>query len=1224
MPGEEEPTETTAPTRTVTATDDGAPPAPPLQLAPGEWVAGRYRVEALLGRGGYGEVYRVADAQEDGRAIALKLHRLRALSRGALDSLRMEFALLASLAHPNLATVHDFAYVEGEYAFFTQSLVEGVPLHRAGVEPVAPRGVRLLAQLCRALDYLHARGIVHGDVKPGNVLVEADDRVVLLDFGVSRALGGSTGAKVVGSPPYMAPELITGGVADGRTDLYALGITLYQLVAGGVPFRGTSTQIMMAHVEEELPELPGSVALPLQALIARLTAKDPDQRPATASEVLSELSRIAHVPVAADTSETLASHVLSARFVGREPELTRLTARAARPTLERPPLLVEGEAGTGKSRLLREARTRVQLRGQQWIQVQAPRGEGGQPLLAWIARAILGPAQIAALDDEERLELARALPELRRPRERLAVPLDPARARRRRLDILGARLAARFAWKPGVLAVEDLHWVPPAQQRELVAVTDRARREGARCLLVLATRPDGLATDVREALAPEPLPCDELPAAASRALVEATFGDAGVLDGTELGARLAEGPSSALWVQESLRLALERGVIRRAHGRFARRGEVAGRPLSEVLAARVEMLSRDARTLALAGAVLAVPAGSSELARVAGLARHRASSALAELVRRGIVERRTDGRNRTSYAMHDRYGDAVLAAMPARRIRAARRRAGKHLARVHRKDFRGLSRAAHELESAGDRARARRVLERATELAVQAGRPEHAVALLEREMALLDDDRPRAARAMRLFDLAVLAGHREAAGGALMELAQIGARLGDPAIELAVALRGAQQALRDGDVEEAHAACAAALARAEAAGLDELRCELAIAAGRIALARGSIPDSLACYEDGAARARALGRPALEAPASLGVALVHVRLGADAEAQAAAERAVRAAKAAKDPVVRSGALRMLGNAHFVGGRRARALRSYRKAVQVARRSGGTESEAKALNNVATCAHALGQVGEALAAWRRSIALKERVGAIASAQLTWASMSGVLTIMGARDEARRAQQHVIDAGRADAHTATALAWSNRGDLEVFEGRLDAALAAYERGEAGYRAIGMHQLRAHALTGAVRASAMRDAPGDRARTPRWLDDLEAVVAQSSTPEDQRRLLTARAIARDLAGDPRAALASARRAARLTRSDTVYEDAFGSAVDARWMVAVLLRRMGRHVDAERAAARARALLDRRVRALDDAEHQARLVEAHPLHRAVRAGALAQPPGRTWSFDGR
>lgn len=1188
-------------------------PVARAELPEGALVGGRYRVQQLLGRGGYGEVYRVLDTREDDRPIALKLHRLRALSRHALDALKAEFALLGSLSHPNLATVHDFAYVEGEYAFFTQSLVAGVPLHHAGIDLLEPRGVHLVAQLCRALDYLHARGVVHGDVKPGNILVEGE-RLVLLDFGVSRALGASSELGVVGSPPYMSPELITGGAADGRSDLYALGVTLYQLLSGTVPFRGTSTQVLMAQVESEPPALPGSVPFPLQALVARLIAKAPEDRPSSATEVITQLSRLTRVDVEIDTSETLASHVLSARLVGRERELGELLARADAADASQAPILLEGEAGTGKSRLLREVRQRVQLRGQPWIHVQTPRSEGGPNLLAYLARAVLGPDQRATLEDEARLELARALPELRKPRERIAVPLDPERARARRLDILGDQIARRFAWKAGVLAVEDLHWAHPRQQAELAGVLAAARARGAACLFLLASRPQGLSDDALSRLELRRLPCTELTPDASRSLIGNTFGDPALLEGTALGARLSTAPISALLLQESLRLALERGAIVRASGSFSRQGEVDDAPLGDVLAARVSNLSRDARSVALASAVLARDATAADLAKVAGMKPKRASPALAELTRRGILERLALSRGRVLHAMHDRYADAVLAAMPERRIRAARRRAGNLLARQSANDFRGLSRAAFELAAAGDTERAVRVLSKARELAVKAGRPEQAATILERELALRGEDEARDSLLLTAYDLAVRCGQNELTGNALMELAERAHGRDDERLHLAVALRGARQALRDGAVAEAKSLCDGALERALALGLDALACELAATAGEVEHAAGTLDRALMRYREAAEWARVARRRDVEAEAELGRALVHVRLNHLEKATSAAARAVSAANDAKDPVLRSEALRALGNARFVGSQRKLALRSYKRAVKVARESGGTESEAKALNNVATCAHSLGRVAEALAAWVRAVELKERVGATASALLSRASMSGVLTIVGRRAEARAEQQRVFDAQREGAQTAVMLAWSNRGDLEMVEGNLERACEAYASSDGGYAEMGLHQLRSHALQGLVRARLVR---GELAAAARALVDLERVVGDATAHEEQRRFLSARAMLRDAQRDERGALADARAAARLSKSDTSYEDAFGSPIEARWMVAILSGRRGHGKRFERAARRAEELLARRAEALEGALREG--FESSPLHRAIRARRFPEARGRTW-----
>lgn len=1210
----------TSSSQTITETTDDRVVADRQPLQAGEYVEGRYCVDALLGRGGYGEVYRVVDERDEGRGLALKLHRMRSLSRGAIAALRSEFGLLSTLSHPNLATVYDFAYLEGEYAYFTQTLIDGAPLHRASVDPLSERGVRLLAQLCRALDYLHSRGIVHGDVKPGNILVDrAGEHLTLLDFGIARALGVSASGRVVGSPSYMAPELVTGGAIDGRTDLYALGVTLYQLISGTVPFKGTSTRVLFAHVSEEPPELPETVPAPLRALVSKLVAKEPDDRPPNASAVLRELAALVGVEVDVDTDETLASHVLSARCVGRDAVLEELLARSTDPGASGPPLLVMGGVGSGKSRLVRELRRRVQLRGLQWVQVVARRAEGDADLLVRVARATLGRAQIAELSDEERIELARALPELRDSRERIAMALDPEAARGRRLAILGEKVASRFSWKPGVFAVEDLHWASATELESLARLIQHARARGVACLFLLASRPtdDSLAT----IFAAEELECGHLAPSDARALVEGTFGDGAVLDGSALGAEIASSPSPALWLQESLRLALERGAIVRRKGRFTRVSEIEAKPLGRVLEERIDRLTRHAERLALTCAVLEGEHTAIDLEHAARMKHDNAVAALAELVRSGILDRRLDGHQRARYTMHDRYAEAALERAADKPVRETRRRAGRWLAKRDAKDYRGLARAAQELAAAGDTARAIRVLVKAEVLAVDAGRPEHAARLAARELELRGGDDPaRLARLVHAHDLAARVGRRSLALDSLAEAEELARESGDPAETLAVALRRARRAFRDGELADAGALCEPALDEARRHGLDALVCELSILGAEIEYPHGDTRLAIARYVDASERARAARRRDLEATAEMGLAMIHVRLGQSQGSTRAAQRAAKAAQRTRDPVLRSNALRILGNAHFVASDRERALEAWREAVVVARESGDSEAEAKALNNVGIAAHGLGRVREALRAWRRAIELKERVGATTSALLTWASMSSVLMIIGEREDAYAAQETVLKTDREDALIAMNLAWSNRGDLETFEGRLDAAIESYRKASDGYRAIDMNQLRSHALTGEIRARLMRGLASDLGEVGALLREMEAAVEETSANEDRRRMLTTRAMVLDARGDPAAALEDARRAARLVQPDTTYDDAFGSPVEATWMVATLLARMGRVGAASRAAGEAAERLEERVRALDHEHDRQGFIGRHPLHRTIVARATQTAPGTTFS----
>ena len=233
----------------VDSASRSAPRADERLFADGAVIVGRYVVEELLGQGGFGQVYRVRDEHADGRLLALKLARLHDAGSRSLETLKSEFALLAALSHPNLAKVHDFGHVGEDIAYFTQSLVTGVPLNESGLRPDDPATMPVWAQLCRALEYLHERGILHRDVKPSNILVDFDSaHLTLLDFGISRALGSADDRLLLGTWAYMPPEAISGGPLDARSDLYSLGVTLYRQVLGRVPFEGPASEVLAAHL----------------------------------------------------------------------------------------------------------------------------------------------------------------------------------------------------------------------------------------------------------------------------------------------------------------------------------------------------------------------------------------------------------------------------------------------------------------------------------------------------------------------------------------------------------------------------------------------------------------------------------------------------------------------------------------------------------------------------------------------------------------------------------------------------------------------------------------------------------------------------------------------------------------------------------------------------------------------------------------------------------------
>src|SRR6476660_9714763 len=210
----------------------------------GSELAG-YRLEALIGRGGMGVVYRARDLALD-RDVALKLlapHLAEDLS--FRERFLTESRVAASLEHPNVVPIHDAGEIDGQL-YIVMRLVEGsdlkAVLRKGPLEPA--RAVRVLEQIAGALDAAHARGLVHRDVKPSNVLLDEREHAYLADFGLSRYLGDAAlplgPAKSLGTADYVAPEQIRGEEANGRADLYSLGCLLYECVTGKPPFARSS------------------------------------------------------------------------------------------------------------------------------------------------------------------------------------------------------------------------------------------------------------------------------------------------------------------------------------------------------------------------------------------------------------------------------------------------------------------------------------------------------------------------------------------------------------------------------------------------------------------------------------------------------------------------------------------------------------------------------------------------------------------------------------------------------------------------------------------------------------------------------------------------------------------------------------------------------------------------------------------------------------------------
>ncbi len=334
-----------------------------------------YAVLEFLGHGGMGWVYRVSEPTT-GREVALKLLRT-AVATTLLDRLRFEreFEVARALEHPALVGVFDKGLVDSQ-PYYTMELVAGANIRenllrdreRPTREIWLQRVGALVAHLLDGLAYIHQHGIIHRDLKPENILVDAEGHPRLLDFGLARRREASQFTEpgtVIGTVHYMSPEQIAGHELDSRTDLYSLGVILYELLAGKLPFDNpemVSVLYAVLHepalpLHEHAPWLPQ----PLVELVMRLLEKEPADRFQSASELFEAWSEIFGTPFDLPPSEPVPAtpvsppeQLFTPRFVGREPELRRVLERLDRLHERGAVMLVEGVSGVGKTRFFQE------------------------------------------------------------------------------------------------------------------------------------------------------------------------------------------------------------------------------------------------------------------------------------------------------------------------------------------------------------------------------------------------------------------------------------------------------------------------------------------------------------------------------------------------------------------------------------------------------------------------------------------------------------------------------------------------------------------------------------------------------------------------------------------------------------------------------------------------------------------------------------------------------
>jgi serine/threonine-protein kinase len=268
---------------------------------------GNYRILAILGQGGMARVYKAYQENLD-REVAVKvLPPWYAADRNFVERFKLEAKLIARLSHPNIVTIHDSNEQRGHLYIVMQFIDGGTlkhrmdQLHREGKFMDTMEVIPIFSQLAEALTYAHEQGIIHRDIKPVNVLMERSGRPILSDFGIAKVLASTQmnlthpGAGV-GTPEYMSPEQCQGGAVDGRADIYALGVMLFEAQTGRTPFQGDNYPALAHSHIYEAPPRPSSINAAIHPAVERviLTAlmKNPQQRYQKASDMAEALKRV--------------------------------------------------------------------------------------------------------------------------------------------------------------------------------------------------------------------------------------------------------------------------------------------------------------------------------------------------------------------------------------------------------------------------------------------------------------------------------------------------------------------------------------------------------------------------------------------------------------------------------------------------------------------------------------------------------------------------------------------------------------------------------------------------------------------------------------------------------------------------------------------------------------------------------------------------------------------
>ena len=773
----------------------GSAPATASAL-PASFGDARYQVKRFLGEGGRKRVYLAHDTRLE-RDVAVAVVKTEGLDEAGLARIRREARVMARLGdQANVVAIYDVADDNGGTYIVSQFVAGGsvADLLRGSDHGRLPldQTLRIANDVCCALEYAHACGVVHRDVKPSNIWLTHDGTAKLGDFGLAHAVDRSRltiEGMMVGTVAYMSPEQALGRPPDIRSDLYSLGATFYEMVTGRPPFLGDDVVAVISQHINTPPVAPSwhNQAIPraLEALIMRLLSKAPEDRPETAAAVRQALAGV--TPVAASAPASGGSEVnpldrlAGGVFVGREREMDELRAALEQALSGRGRLLLlVGEAGIGKTRTAEELVTFARLRKVQVLWGRCYEGDAAPAYWPWIqairsyiqdrdAKTLLAEMGSGASD------LAQLFSEVRDRLPGLPAPpmLEPEQARFRLFDGVTTFLRNAGRTQPLMIVLDDLHW---ADRSSLLLLLFVARELRDARVIILGTYRDS------EVGRQHPL---------SQALGELTRGELAqritlrglgendvarfieITAGIKPPAGLVEAlyretEGNPFFVNEIVRLLVSEGRLEKTpHGRSWSLD--IPESVRDVIGRRLDRLSSDCNRILSIASVVGREFGLPVLQPLSGLDEEHLLDLLDEALRARVVVEMpaTIGRFAFSHALVRE--TLRLGITPARRARL-HRRIGEVLE--------GLQQGSHEVDVAEiahhffEAARAGGDVEKAVDYSVRAGERatalvayDEAVAHYEQALQVLDCARP-ADEARRCVLLLSLGEARDRSGNA--------------------------------------------------------------------------------------------------------------------------------------------------------------------------------------------------------------------------------------------------------------------------------------------------------------------------------------------------------------------------------------------------------------------------------------------------------------------------